>query len=267
MMIPGLQVGFGNLIGRDLLDELRDRFHALGIRSEYFGVQNAEDLRNLIQEVVEAGLIPYSALRPDQFAWLPAVDVFGPLLVECWNEPDLGTPPTPRMSPEGYAADLRLAANLILPGHRLWGGAISNLTVEALNWLRDSLAAGWPPDAGVSVHWYPPKGKLPPRNQHKGFGSREHEVERLLSVIGDRPWGVSEIGYNDAEGLTRGQVLDATRWEREFWEQCGARFCLFYQVNDGPSGHYLDRFGWRTYPQPGLPSQWKDVANALRRLA
>lgn len=265
-MLPGLQVGFGNLIGGDLLAELRDRFLVRAIRSEYFGVQNREDLHNLLAEVVEAGLVPYTALRPDQCAWLPSVDRFGSLLVECWNEPDLGTPPTPRMSPADYAAELRLAANLMPPGHQLYGGVISNLMVESLNWLEDSFAAGWPPDAGVSIHWYPPKGKLPPRNQHKGFGSREHEVERLRAVIGDRPWGVSEIGYNDAEGLTRGQVLDATRWERDFWELCGARFCLFYQVNDGPSGHYLDHFGWRTYPRPGSLPEWKDVANALRRL-
>jgi hypothetical protein len=262
-MIAGVQVGFGNLIGAELLADLRDRA-VQAVRSEYFGVQNAHDLGNLIAEVVDAELIPYAALRPGQFAWLP--DQFGPLMVECWNEPNIGTPPTPRMTPAEYAAELRMAANLMSPSHQLYGGVISNLTVEALNWLRDSLAAGWPPSAGVAIHWYPPKGKLPPRNQHKGFGSREHEVERLLSVIGDRPWGVSEIGYNDAEGLTRGQVLDATRWERDFWEQRGAQFCLFYQVNDGPSGHYLDHFGWRTYPHPEQPPQWKDVANALRRL-
>ena len=258
-MIAGLNVGFeGHLVGRPLLDDLSARGVRM-VRHDCLEVGNAADLTNIITETVDAGLAPLVVMRPDQMLWLPSVAVFGILDVEIWNEPDIGTPPTRRMTPQDYAEEARAAHDYNVCGHRLWAGVISNLDVDSLEWLKASIAAGWPEGVGVSAHWYPPKGSLPPDNAHKGFGSRRHEAERLKAVIGDRPFLISECGYNDGESLTPQQVLEATRFEVEFWTEQGATALILYQVNDGPGTSYLDHFGWRD-----TQGNWKPVSEALR---
>jgi hypothetical protein len=268
-MMHGLHVGFGSLIGGDLLAELRERGVQM-VRSDYLHVQVPLDIEYLINEVLDAGLVPLAVIRPDQASWLPsAVDV-GPLDVEIWNEPDIGTPPTMRMSPAEYAFEVRYARTLS-GCHRLWTGVISNLDVDSLEWLKASIAAGWPEDVGVSIHRYPPNGGRPEHPQ-QGFGSREHEVDRLRAIIGDRPFGVSEFGYHRGEqSLRQGwfgrkrwrwtpeEQAQFTAWEFEFWRAMGAAFACAYQINSGTGPGYLDQFGWRD-----ADGAWLPVADALR---
>lgn len=264
----GLQVGFGNLIGGELLESLRVRGVQL-VRSDYQGVRAADQIPALIGEVHNAGLVPLSTMRPDQVSWLPPVEAFGPLDVEIWNEPDLGTAPSPKLSPDAYAAAVRSAHEGLSGPHRLWCGVISNLDKDSLLWLEASIRRGWPEDIGVSVHRYPPNGGRPEQG-HKGFSSRADEVARLKRIIGGRPWGVSEFGYHLGEQSsgwwiwkrrwhwTPQQQKEFTAWDFRFWAGQDADFAVNYQINSGGGTGYLDRFGWRD-----KDSAWLPVADVL----
>lgn len=270
-MIKGLHVGFGRLLGVDLLAALRARGVKM-IRSEYLEVLSACDLHALIGEVVQADLHPLSVLRPDQCGWLPSPDEFGPLEIEVWNEPDLGTFPTPRLTPEQYAQAVADAVAVCPGGHRLWCGVISNLDLDSLQWLEASIRR-WPAHVGVSVHRYPPNGGRPDQ-PHQGFGSREHEVERLRALTGDRPWMVTECGYHTAEQSTGrwprkktwhwtdDEVATFVRWEWDFWARAGAAAAVLYQLNDGTGPGYLDHFGMRR-----VDGTWKPVADTYLEAA
>jgi hypothetical protein len=258
-MLKGLQVGFGSLIGADTLGQLRERGVQM-FRLDCQPLVCEADLRNCVNEVLDAGMTPLVIIKPEQAWWLPQT----PLDVEVLNEPDLAG-----MSPATYAQHVRNAYDVIRGRHCIWAGVISNLDKDSLAWLRESITY-WPEDVNVSVHRYPPTGAGPSK-AHKGFKQRENEVAELMGIIGNRQGGVSEFGYHTAKystgnwpfkkqgQLTDDQVAEYTAWEVRFWEQQGAAFACAYQINDGASSHYNDHFGWRD-----IDGTWKPVADTFR---
>ena len=259
-MTKGLQVGFGSPIGADLLADLRERGVQMA-RLDCQGVQSADDMAHLTAEVLAADLCPLLIIRPDQAAWWPPG---AEIDIEILNEPDLNN-----TTPMDYATSVQRVCGTIPAGYRLWAGAISNLDLDSLAWLKASIRY-WPESVGVSVHRYPPNGARP-EQAHKGFGSRTHEVARLKAMIGARPWGVSEVGYHTGEQSTGwwfwrkrwhwtpDQVAEFMRWEGAFFDAQGAAFCCAYQINSGQTDHYLDQFGWRT-----VDGAWTPVADIYR---
>lgn len=275
-MLRGLQVGFGYRIGPPLYAELAARGVQMS-RLDMLRVESAYDLAVLTHEALDAGMCPLLIIRPDQATWLadePLLDV------EIWNEPNLGTAPTPRMTPAQYADALHEARGLLGPVHRIWAGAISNLNEEALDWLQCSLPS-WPREGihGVSVHRYPDNGSGA-ESPHKGFVSRAAEVARLREIIGpDTPWAITEFGHHEAVQTsgrwynkrkwtwTAEQVAGFVAWEWAFWERQGAALAVLYQLNDGTGHGYIDHFGIRRHPDDPeyvRLGEWKPVADTFR---
>lgn len=173
--------------------------------------------------------------------------------IELTNEPDLNGP-----NVDGYARLYREVAPIAADrGQTLWVGAVSNLNERGFAYLRGILER-IPEASCVTVHRYPNGPDQPVQKPHKGFSSRQHEVERLTSLIGDRRWGQTEFGYHRARvrrypnwwpllpqmvQLTEQQVLDAVLWEFAFWQRAGAEFATLYQIVDGPGTDRLDHYG------------------------
>jgi hypothetical protein len=264
-MLRGLQVGFGALIGSDLLASLR----GLGVEMIRLGFPRpqttATEIRAMLTEVRDAGLTPLAIITTEQALLLPSD---WSLDVELYNEPDIGTPPTPRMTSAEYAQRVQRAHAIVGERHRLWAGSVSNLDEDSLDWLRHSIPY-WPESVGVSVHRYPCKG-APPTLPQDGFASRQAEVDALKAIIGSRPWCVSEFGYHTAEWTTGWwfwrkryrwtdeQVAAFVAWEWAFWERAGAVSATLYQINDGAEDTALGRFGIRD-----IGGTWKPVAHTF----
>lgn len=259
-MLRGLHAGFGNLIGSPTLAALREKGVQM-VRLDCQPLTNAEDLCNCVNEVLAEDLAPLVIIKPEQAWWLPSNVT---LDVEVLNEPDLGG-----IHPATYAQHVVNTYVVAGAQHRVWAGVLSNLDKDSLAWLRESIKQ-WPFDVNVSAHRYPPTG-AGPTVAHKGFAQRENEVAELMGIIGERKWGVSEFGYHTApfttghwpckqtKRLSDQDVAEFTSWEAQFWAQQGAAFAIAYQLNDGPSPHYNDHFGWRT-----IEGEWKPVSNVYQ---
>lgn len=258
-MKTGLQVGFGSWIGSDLLKDLKS-FGVEMIRCDMQNVVCAADLTNLIDEVMLVGLTPLVIIRPEQAKWIPEGEE---LDVEILNEPDLR-----KIDPSVYAAAVNHVCWDLDASHRIWAGAISNLNIPSLEWLRKSISS-WPSRVNVSVHRYPPNGAGPSK-ANAGMQTRKRECAILRNMCLQRKWGVSEFGYHTGE-QTSGWWLWKKRWhwldteiaafvrtEIEFFRNEGAQFACLYQINDGPSEVFVDHFGIRY--QDGT---WKPVVKAL----
>lgn len=267
-MIRGIQAGFGELLGAPTLTALRER----GVQLVRLDCQASSPMSTglLVREVLDAGLVPYPIIREAaQLAYLPAGTN-----VELMNEPDLNGP-----SPADYEAAVQhVSRHAAGAGLRLWAGCVSNLNQRGFRYLREAGVERWPAEVCVSVHRYP--NGHSPVTPHSGFRSREDEVDVLLNLIGDRPWGVSEFGFHQAarklswldrllgvsgRAWTDDQVAAMVAEEWAFWEGAGATGAVLYQINDGPSAGSakpaaLDTFGIRR-----LDGSWKPVADAFRR--
>lgn len=262
-MISGINAGFGELIGADLLADLRARGLTLIRQDCQIGHRPLSPAITavLAQEIVDAGLRPLLIVWDEtQLTELPAgVDV------ELRNEPDLEGP-----AASAYAALLERVADIAEDRSlRLWVGAVSNLHDRGFRYLRAILQAA-PADVGISVHWYPHARGYTHTGMHPGFVSREAETAHLRDVIGDRRFGVSEIGYHTARHcrgwwfwrrcawLDDVDVYHFARWERTFWEREGAAFLAWFQLNDGPQESAEHRYGIRR-----STGEWKPVAHVF----
>lgn len=264
-MIRGLQAGFGEMLGPSTLGALR----ALGVQLVRLDCQGASPMATgaLVREVLEAGLVPYPIVREAaQLVHLPAGTN-----VELRNEPDLEGP-----SPADYEGLVhQVASECARLGVHLWAGCVSNLNERGLRYLREAHVERWPAGVCVSVHRYP-NGDAP-TTPHSGFRSREHEVETLHALIGQRPWGISEFGYHTADraswldrllGRRRrwsdDQVAAMVAWEWDFWAAQGAAGAVLYQVNDGPSSVTARPQALDTYGIRRLDGAWKPVAATFK---
>ena len=222
-----------------------------GVRIDAQQIETVEAMAAVLVPVLAADLWPLVIVSDGRTcAWLPRGTA-----IELRNEPDLEGP-----DPVRYR-QLLLGMREIEAhfGLELWAPAISNLVDRGFHYLRairDDL-----PDR-VSIHWYPHRPWLPTQG-HEGR-TREEEVALLRQIIGDRVFGVSEVGYHTApvcagwwvfrrcRRITDAYAAQAIDAEYDFWEAQGAQFVTRYQLNDGPTDTPLDRYGLRT-----VDGHWK----------
>lgn len=184
--------------------------------------------------------------------------------LEPMNEPNLAGVP-----PKKAAEFTQLVAKVAFDEEgfegKVFGGSVSNFTQKPLSYLADM---GWGklhPRLDAAGHRYP--DRLDPSRPHPGFKSREAEWETFRSIVGgERLVAITEFGYHTAlekwgkwwwkgsikltdEGAGVRLVQDL-----EFYQRMGAYAAYSYQWNDGPTTHYLDRYGHRT-PEGALKAQ------------
>jgi hypothetical protein len=180
--------------------------------------------------------------------------------VELRNEPDF------KMIPTEYARDLEFIKPWVLGrGLQLWAGSISNLDKDSLDWLQEVIRL-CPWIERVAIHRYTPGKHQNPNDSHKGFKTRADEVKRLRSIIGSRPFLVTEVGYHTApyttgwwlwkqkHRLTVEQQRDRLLQELHFWKDHGAEGVVIFQEQDGTG---MDQYGLRW----GNIGPWKTPQN------
>ncbi len=244
-MEMGLQVIFGGQPSADL-PELREKGFSY-IRCDC-QVGNAGARAS---EVLAEGMTPLVIIRSaDQIPELAAVNTNGWVQVELGNEPDLAHE---GWTPASYYAEARRCIDAAFNYNiALWIGVISNLNDRGFSFL-EKIWQDIPPWVNCSVHRYPTGGS--PYKSHmssftlkppfKRRWSRFEEVDELRRIVGkDRKIGVSETGYSMHE-FSEEDAAYYMQWERQFWMEQGAVFCVAYQLNDGAGSDPVDKFGFR----------------------
>ena len=244
-----MEFGLNGVHHPDIMQTLR----GIGYTRLRVGIHTGGSI-DQVRYVINNGYQPVVIIK-DAAQVLEHKDVLWGCDVELWNEPD-GTVDG-EIAPSEYATMVPPFVDVCHNiGATPWIGSISNLHQKGLTWLDDML---WKVDAriqcGVSVHRYPVGRSW--KNPHEGFGSRESEVRRLKSIIGDMKWAVTEFGFHTAPQLvhkwipiqcwswrwTDARVAEQLREEWKFWKQQGAEFACLYQITDGPTDTREDRFG------------------------
>ena len=117
----------------------------------------------------------------------------------------------------------------------------------------------------IGFHRYPEAGcgALAP---HDRFRSRDDEWAAFQQLVGTRPTACTEFGYHTAaahpQTLTDQNVAESVLWDLRFYDARQVGLACVYQLNDGPTGTWMDRYGVRA--QDGT---WKPVAHAIQALA
>jgi hypothetical protein len=215
------------IFNTDHLDDIRAHgFSIVRIDLQRDGGSLVADRINTIQR---AGLKPLVILRETwALDYVPeGVDV------ELGNEPDL--------EHEGWTVDsYRERCEEFIAHdrgrHRLWFGAVSNLNDRGFNFLSELPWDSWGPDINCSVHRYPEASG--PVLGHDRL-TRDEEIERLTAIVGERPLGLSEIGY--AAEWTETEQSCHYAWEREFFTLHGFAFAVAYQIGSSET----DTYGFR----------------------
>lgn len=183
--------------------------------------------------------------------------------LEIGNEPDIAH--------EGYAEHPADFAEAIRQCHEaargagffgtIISGGISNLNDRGFSYLDRMLDAHDFPDAVIGVHRYPEEGRGP-LAAHDRYHSREAEWVALRTIVGESPLACTEFGYHTAAArpftLTDHVVAGSVLWDLAFYQAHDVSLACVYQLNDGPTEHYIDRYGIRR-----LDGTWKPVADAI----
>lgn len=278
-MIVGLQTHFDGRIDLDTLRQVR----AFGFRMARIDAQHSsiELLLEMVADAQACDLQPLVVVSSlEQIAALPAGTN-----VEWLNEVNIGLGRPAPMHPDEYNVGFREAADVAHQhGVTLWGPVIANLNVEGLKFLEALLPL--PEHVCISVHRYPANdllGNPAALAPHKRFASRDAEVEKLKSLIGDRRFGISETGFPTShymdysviadaaaaviadrgildtlgiqKRITEEMAADAIRTDLDFWRRHGAEFVIVYQLTDGPTLESIDQYGIRA-----LGGRWKQTA-------
>ncbi len=283
-MLVGLQAGFGSTLAAEF-DAIASYGFTL-VRQDLYAQYDDAIAQQLIVECVGAPVTPLflvgggsiafpdgSRIEPHELAAMTATVVqtaqaagLTDYAIEIGNEPDIAC--------AGYAhhpADFAEAIRQCLDAavtHGFQGpfisGGIANLNNRGLRYLAHLLAAGSMPlsEVVIGFHRYPEAGRamLAPHDQ---FRSRTDEWDAFHQLVGTRPVACTEFGYHTANAtpitLTDHDVADAVLWDLTFYEERGALYAVVYQLNDGPTNTWIDRYGVRT-----VEGTWKVVAERIR---
>ena len=281
----GLQAGFGTSLAAEFASIASYGFSV--IREDIYGGDPAA-VPALVAEWAGAPVLPLfliggghictpdqsQRIEPEELAvWTTTVvtaaaaaGVVGGAL-EIGNEPDIAHP--------GYAdhpADFAEAVRLCYEAARAAGfqgtiitGGVSNLNRRGFRYLANMLAVPELPiaDLMVGIHRYPEAGRGP-FAPHKGFSSREDEWETLQTIIGPATAVcTTEFGFHTSAStpltLTDDDVAQAVLWELAFYRDHRVPLAVVYQLNDGPTEEWIDRYGVRR-----TDGTWKPVAERIR---
>lgn len=255
MSFAGIQSGFGDPLGADTLRSIKEE----GFTIVRLDCQESSDVWTaaLAQEVINEGLQPLVTVRrPEALRALPEG-----ALAEFGNEPDLKAHfgwPTFESYWTPCQEAIRIALELNL---RLYIGVVSNLNDRGFDFLKKIPWKDIDPRICVSIHRYPEKGKGPTA-PHDRFTSRDAEVQKLRSIVGNRPLACTEVGYHRGRdsGYSDEQVAEHLVWERQFFSTHGFDMVVVYQINDGPVGDTsaLGNYGLRRHD-----GTWRPAARAF----
>lgn len=259
-MLKGLCVPTGELIGAELLAEVHaSPCSGIRIKADHLPALPESYVVTLAREVIAAQMQPYTSIRTaEQFTAL-TLDAPG-ALVGLGNEPYFKEN---RWTFDGYVHEAkRCLAFSKEAGVPIYLGEIANLNLDGFDWfsaLLNALKGHLHEFVRFSAHRYP---NDKPTTPHKGFTSREHEVDywrrMIMKACGEpRPLLIGEVGYNN-KTFSEAAAADYMAWEARFWNEQGIDFVFAYQINDGPTSHVLDSYGFRR-----LDGSWKPVKDAF----
>jgi hypothetical protein len=266
----GTTAGFGALIGQEWLAGLRSRgWEVIRQDAQYLSV---DKIAPIVRELQDAGFRPVLIMTAAQTPYMPrGIDVN---MLDAPDPTPGGMEPWLRVSPEAYAA----AINAAMPHARardlrVWAGFVHIGEAQPMNWFRRVFPL-LDPDVRICVNRYPPGGASDFNASH--LGGREREMRAFKSVIGDRPWCVSEVGwhqgplkhwYQRAFGghyhLTDAQIADLARQEAAYWRRHGADMMCWYQVQDEAARcpqHPIMPATWQGGFGLRRPTGWKQVS-------
>lgn len=190
----------------------------------------------------------------------------GDYAIEIGNEPNLADPMYGR-HPADFAKAVRQCYDAAranrFDGEFVLGG-VSNLNPECFAYLAGVMASGvLAADMTIGFHRYPESGRGP-LAPHVTTVSREDEWNIFRSIVTEN-WAVActEFGYHTAYSepitLTDETQADAVMYDLAFYDQRQVRWAVVYQLADGPTDTWADRYGVRTYDRV-----WKVVAQRIR---
>ncbi len=128
-------------------------------------------------------------------------------------------------------------------------GSVSNIDLKndggrGPKMLRRLCGLRFPPDTVQGIHPY--RTGVEPW-VFGGFDSPEHMLDWLRGVLAGRHFGITEIGWNNAEftvkrGLfkketkrwSQADVASFVDWELNFWKEAGSIVYGWYQIRDAP---------------------------------
>jgi hypothetical protein len=275
----GLQAGFGSSLAADV-----DAIASYGfqvVRQDVYG-RNVYDPA-LVTELAGApvhavfliggGSIAIAdgsrRLEPFELAQMTTAVVeaansvdFHTYAIEIGNEPDIAHPDYAN-HPEDFAEAVRechFAARVADFRGPVISGGIANLNDRGFRYLRRMLACDALPldDLVIGFHRYP-EANRGPFAPHDRYTSRADEWDTFAGLVGDRPVACTEFGYQTADVLDDAEVAAAVLWDLDFYEARGVQLAVVYQLTDGPTDTWIDRYGVRR-----SDGSWKPVAEAVR---
>lgn len=276
-MRVGLNAGFGELLASEMAGIASHGFTL--VRQDVYG--KSSDLNvDLIREFVNAPLTAIflvgggkiqvadgsRRIEPHELAQMTksVVDCANEVglldyALEIGNEPDIAHEGYSER-PQDFAEAIRQcddAARAAGFFGTIISGGISNLNDRGFDYL-----AALPPFGGtIGIHRYPETGRGP-LIAHDRYHSREAEWVALRTIVGESPLACTEFGYHTAAArpftLTDHVVAGSVLWDLAFFQAHDVSLACVYQLNDGPTEHYIDRYGIRR-----LDGTWKPVADAI----
>lgn len=249
----GINAGFGDPISNEFDNLKRLRF--TDVRQDMQYVLSPARWNFLRDEFVESGMTPLYIINPEQVTYLRPGD-----RAELINEPNFS------MTAAQYAETWNRISDVIMDNQlTMFFGSISNLNKVGITWLREAWNLALTKPTHVSIHRYPRDGGV--YQPHRGFQSRFDEVDAVRQIVGSTTTlSVTEFGYHTARRWrwgffpTRWNDTDVARMLRVewgIWETMRIESAYVYQLNDGMSRSYHDKFGIRY-----INGQWKPSATA-----
>lgn len=202
-MLKSINAGFGDPLSADDLTQMRS-MKLQGVRTEIPVRASLAQIDGILEPLVGSGLQPLILLHGEALPALElcmqAVDValkahaLGLAIdLEAANEPNINNCDALEMSAKLLAVHEALG-NAGFTG-KLYGGSVSNLHRDGLDYLRAMQWGSLPSDLLVAVHRYAPRNV--PGSSH--IGSLKAELDAACFVTGRtaRP-AISEMGYHTA---------------------------------------------------------------------
>lgn len=232
-MLKSMQTHFCGPIGTDLCAEL------VGRGVEHFRIsgleRNIDECNAMLEEADEVGA--ESLIITDSLAILEKLSYEN---IEWQNEPDGDG--RPKYDHGSFMEAYKICKS---NGNVLHGPTISNLDVDSLLWLEAFIAHGIPKDVIITYHHYTPNQYF--WQAHKGFRTRQDEMNELIRIADGRRIACSESGYNDEDEVRQASNVYA---ELKFGKDNGLLFWTYYQINDDvPNGQHFGArrmdFSWK----------------------